>query len=197
MSAKDVFAQRFSLLRSVYKLKYKDLANVLGINANSITEWAVSKRNFPNPDKLVLVANLYGVSLDWLLGRTKNIYNNDVLLALEEKDTLSILRGVYQQLLPNEYENTELRQSEYPLGIRANIVTLAYSSLYSAINLVLGKDFYKREDYEERLLKNHNAIVVMQTKLLIEKDNLVYKMLTKELTVPVFDVEKAFCETNE
>ncbi len=59
MSIKDDFAQRFTLLRSVYKFTYKDLGNALGLNANTITEWAVSKRNFPNPDKLVLVANLY------------------------------------------------------------------------------------------------------------------------------------------
>ena len=89
MFVKELFAQRFSLLRNVYKFTYKDLGNVLGLNANTLTEWAVSKRNFPNPEKLVLIANLYGVSLDWLLGRTDIIYNNEVLSAVEEKNTLS------------------------------------------------------------------------------------------------------------
>lgn len=191
MSVKDNFAQRFSLLRSVYKFTYKDLGNVLSLNANTLTEWAVSKRNFPNPDKLVLLANLYGVSLDWLLGRTNDIYNSNVLLAIEEKDTLSILKQVYQ-IIPNDYEDTELRQSMYSLGIRANIITLAYSSMYSAISLVLGNDFYKRDDFADRLVANHNAIVVMQTKLLTDQDNIIYKMLHKEITKPVFDVVAAF-----
>ena len=191
MSVKDVFAQRFTLLRNVYKFTYKDLGNALGLNANTITEWAVSRRNFPNPDKLVLVANLYGVSLDWLLGRTNEIYNSKVLLAIEEKDTLSILKQIYQ-IIPNDYEDTNLRQSTYSLGIRANIITLTYSSLYSAISLVLGNDFYKHDDFAERVMANHNAIVVMQTKLLTDQDNLVYRMLFKDLTEPMFDVENAF-----
>ncbi len=191
MSVKDIFAERFTLLRSVYKFTYKDLGSALGLNANTITEWAVSKRNFPNPDKLVLVANLYSVSVDWLLGRTNEIYNGKVLLSIEEKDTLSILKQIYQ-IIPNDYEDAELRQSTYSLGIRANIITLAYSSLYSAISLVLGNDFYKRDDFAERIVANHNAILVMQTKLLTDRDNFVYKMLFKELTKPVFDVESAF-----
>lgn len=193
MLVKEIFAERFTLLRNVYKHTYKDLGNVLGLNANTITEWAVSKRNFPSPDKLILIANLYGISMDWLLGRTNHIYDNDVLLAIEEKDTLSILRQIYQ-ILPEDYEDTKLRMLHYSMGIRANITTLAYSSLYSALSLVL-KDFYKRDDFAEQVKINHDAIVLMQTQLLADQGNqgdLVGKMLRKEICDPPYNVEAVF-----
>ena len=193
MFVKELFAQRFSLLRNVYKFTYKDLGNVLGLNANTLTEWAVSKRNFPNPEKLVLIANLYGVSLDWLLGRTDIIYNNEVLSAVEEKNTLSILKRLYPTL-PHVYENTLLRNKSYTFGVRANIITIAYSSMYSAMSLTLGKDFYKQDDFEKQILVSHDTIVLTQARLLKDQDDIIYKMLYKEITKPVFDVLAAFQE---
>ena len=193
MFVKELFAQRFSLLRNVYKFTYKDLGNVLGLNANTLTEWAVSKRNFPNPEKLVLIANLYGVSLDWLLGRTDIIYNNEVLSAVEEKNTLSILKRLYPTL-PHVYENTLLRNKSYTFGVRANIITIAYSSMYSAMSLTLGKDFYKQDDFEKQILASHDTIVLTQARLLKDQDDIIYKMLYKEITKPVFDVVAAFQE---
>ena len=193
MFVKELFAQRFSLLRNVYKFTYKDLGNVLGLNANTLTEWAVSKRNFPNPEKLVLIANLYGVSLDWLLGRTDIIYNNEVLSAVEEKNTLSILKRLYPTL-PHVYENTLLRNKSYTFGVRANIITIAYSSMYSAMSLTLGKDFYKQDDFEKQILVSHDTIVLTQARLLKDQDDIIYKMLFKEITKPVFDVVAAFQE---
>ena len=193
MFVKELFAQRFSLLRNVYKFTYKDLGNVLGLNANTLTEWAVSKRNFPNPEKLVLIANLYGVSLDWLLGRTDIIYNNEVLSAVEEKNTLSILKRLYPTL-PHVYENTLLRNKSYTFGVRANIITIAYSSMYSAMSLTLGKDFYKQDDFEKQILISHDTIVLTQARLLKDQDDIIYKMLYKEITKPVFDVVAAFQE---
>ena len=193
MFVKELFAQRFSLLRNVYKFTYKDLGNVLGLNANTLTEWAVSKRNFPNPEKLVLIANLYGVSLDWLLGRTDIIYNNEVLSAVEEKNTLSILKRLYPTL-PHVYENTLLRNKSYTFGVRANIITIAFSSMYSAMSLTLGKDFYKQDDFEKQILVSHDTIVLTQARLLKDQDDIIYKMLYKEITKPVFDVVAAFQE---
>ena len=165
----------------------------MGLNANTLTEWAVSKRNFPNPEKLVLIANLYGVSLDWLLGRTDIIYNNEVLSAVEEKNTLSILKRLYPTL-PHVYENTLLRNKSYTFGVRANIITIAYSSMYSAMSLTLGKDFYKQDDFEKQILVSHDTIVLTQARLLKDQDDIIYKMLYKEITKPVFDVVAAFQE---
>lgn len=191
MSTKDIFAQRFTLLRNVYRLTYRDLGNFLGLNANTLTEWAVSRRNFPNPDKLVLIANLYGVSVDWLLGRTSIIYNHDVLAAIEQKDTISLLKQIYL-VLPKDYEDTDRRLANYEPGIRANIVALTYSSLYAALRFVLGDNFYKRDDFETQFDANRSAIILAQTRFLSDQGNLVYKMLNKDLAMPPFDVEKEF-----
>ena len=191
MSTKDIFAQRFTLLRNVYRLTYRDLGNFLGLNANTLTEWAVSHRNFPNPDKLVLIANLYGVSVDWLLGRTSIIYNHDVLAAIEQKDTISLLKQIYL-VLPKDYEDTDRRLANYEPGIRANIITLTYCSLYSALRFILGNNFYKCDDFETQFDANRSAIILAQTRFLSDQGNLVYKMLNKDLAMPPFDIEKEF-----
>ena len=191
MSTKDIFAQRFTLLRNVYRLTYRDLGNFLGLNANTLTEWAVSRRNFPNPDKLVLIANLYGVSVDWLLGRTSVIYNHDVFASIEQKDTISLLKQIYL-VLPKDYEDTDRRLANYEPGIRANIVTLTYSSLYAALRFVLGDNFYKRDDFKTLFEANRSSIMLAQTRFLSNQGNLVSKLLKKELTMPPFDVEKEF-----
>ena len=191
MSTKDIFAQRFTLLRNVYRLTYRDLGNFLGLNANTLTEWAVSRRNFPSPDKLVLIANLYGVSVDWLLGRTSVIYNHDVLASIEQKDTISLLKQIYL-VLPKDYEDVDRRLANYEPGIRANIVTLTYSSLYAALRFVLGDNFYKRDDFKTLFEANRSSIMLAQTRFLSNQGNLVSKLLKKELTMPPFDVEKEF-----
>ena len=194
MSTKDIFAERFTLLRNVYHFTYKDLGNFLGCNANTLTEWAVSRRNSPNLDKLVLIANLYGVSLDWLLGRSSVVYNRDLLSVIEQKDTISMLKQIYH-VIPNDYADADHRLSNYSAGIRANIITLTYSSLYSALRFVLGDNFYKREDFKTQFDVNRSSIIFAQTKFLSDQ-GLVYKMLHKELTIPPFDVEQEFKNSN-
>ena len=66
--------------------------------------------------------------------------------------------------------------------------------MYSAMSLTLGKDFYKQDDFEKQILVSHDTIVLTQARLLKDQDDIIYKMLYKEITKPVFDVVAAFQE---
>ncbi len=190
MLVNDIFAERLTLLRSVHRFTYRDLSNVLCINDNTITEWAVSRRNFPNAERLTLLADIFSVSVDWLLGRTDSLYFDEILCGIEEGRVIHWLKTVYD--VPEVYENTASRKFNYSLPIRANIITLMYTSQYSAIVQVLGKNFYKDDFFERSIASNSIKIRNALADKLAMQGNIVGKILKKELSEPPFDVEKAF-----
>lgn len=63
------FAERLELIRAAKGVTYYRIAERTGINRNYFTEWK-SGRVKPSLPYLVAVANYFGASLDYLLGRT-------------------------------------------------------------------------------------------------------------------------------
>ncbi len=190
MLVHDIFAERLSLLRSVHRFTYRDLSNVLCINDNTITEWVVSRRNFPNAERLTLLADIFSVSVDWLLGRTDTLYSEEIHVRIEKNIIIPLLISVYD--VPDVYVNSVSRKVNYSLPIRANIITLMYTSQYSAIVHVLGKNFYKDDDFVRSIASNSIKIRNALADKLAFQGNIVGKILKKELSEPPFDVEKAF-----
>lgn len=195
MAARDVFAERFTLLRNTYRNTYKELGYILGVNSNSITEWAKSRRNFPDPDKLMLLADIYGVSIDWLLGRTNAVYNDEILARIENTQTINMLAPIID--IPNVYLDGNERKRNYSMGVRANIITLTYVTQFSALAQVLGPDFHKNPDYAKLIVTNSITIRKKMRDLLIAQDNMVYRLITGNKKEPAFDVEYAFSELNK
>lgn len=65
------FAKRLKKLRENHrpKLYQKDLANAIGVSRQAITMWETGKR-VPDADLLERLADFFGCSIDYLLGRT-------------------------------------------------------------------------------------------------------------------------------
>lgn len=194
MSVRDAFSLRFSLLRSVHRQTYKELSDVLWLSSNSINEWTLSKNNFPNPDTLVLLANMYGVSVDWLLGRTDTLYIHEIMAPIEDSFVLGLLKTVFE--IPEAYRDAADRKNAYSLGVRANIITLVFTSQYSAMVRVLGKGFYKNSNYEALIIAHDIDIRNVMVDKLIGQDDLVGRLLRREKLEPPFDVEFAFKQLN-
>ena len=86
MSVREIFAQRFSLLRIKHELSYSDMAKLLGLkNKVSVHHWEKSQKGFPNEENLVEIADLFSVTVDWLLGRTDEMDSSGILEKAEEK----------------------------------------------------------------------------------------------------------------
>ncbi|MBO5638172.1 MAG: helix-turn-helix transcriptional regulator [Acidaminococcaceae bacterium] len=192
MTARDVFAERFTLLRNTYHNTYKELGYILGVNSNSITEWAKSRRNFPDPDKLLVLADIYGVSIDWLFGRTNIVYNDSILTRIEDTHTINMLSPVID--IPNTYLNINERKHNYSKGVRGNIIAITYVTQFSALAQALGNDFYKNPDYAKLIVMNTIKIRNIMNDLLVSQDNIVYRLLTGNKREPAFDVEYAFSQ---
>lgn len=63
------FGNRLIELRNEFNLDRDELANALNISYSSLSKYETNKR-FPSQELLISIANYFGVSIDYLLGRT-------------------------------------------------------------------------------------------------------------------------------
>ena len=71
MIDKNIFSERFKLLRSNSNFTMVDIAKALSISKQSVHQWEIAK-NIPSSDKLYALADYFDVSLDYLVGRPGN-----------------------------------------------------------------------------------------------------------------------------
>ncbi len=64
-------ADRLAALRKAHGYSQEELADKIGVSRQAISKWERTESS-PDTDNLIALANLYGVSLDELLGRAKD-----------------------------------------------------------------------------------------------------------------------------
>ena len=65
----DVFSQRLKELRQRHKVPQKRLATALGISPRAYRFYEANERH-PDFERLILIADFFDVSIDYLVGRT-------------------------------------------------------------------------------------------------------------------------------
>lgn len=65
-----IFSARLKSLMADKKINNKELANLLGVSAQAISQFK-NEIALPNVDNMIKLADYFNVSLDYLLGRTK------------------------------------------------------------------------------------------------------------------------------
>ncbi len=66
---KEKFAKRFKELREEMNITQKELADKLDVKRSTVGSWEAAHR-WPELEKAQIAAELFGVSLDYLLGRS-------------------------------------------------------------------------------------------------------------------------------
>lgn len=100
-------------LRDSKGRKDSDVAKATGITKSTFSDWK-NGRSSPKQDKLQKIADYFGVSLDYLLGRTDEkesttkTENTTELLEEEFPEGVQVLRRATKELTP-EARNTMLR----------------------------------------------------------------------------------------
>jgi len=69
MIDRNIFSERFKTLRNSSNVTMVNVAKALEITKQSVHQWDTAK-TVPSADKLVELADYFGVSLDYLVGRT-------------------------------------------------------------------------------------------------------------------------------
>ncbi len=66
----DEFKDRLKYLRKEKNLYQKDLAKIIGVSDGAVGMYEIGKR-MPDKEILLVIANYFNVSFDYLLGRSK------------------------------------------------------------------------------------------------------------------------------
>lgn len=197
------FANRFTLLRKTYKLTYSDCAEIFGAKyKTTISEW-VNSSNWPNGAMLKLISNVFGVSLDWLLGNDDQPYRDNLLLKLETEHALPILQMVFSphfsmlpDRLPGKYIDSKQRVLFYTQGQRANIIFAAMSSFTRTL---FAKFTFKEIEKGDLSLKGVQNTVETYNLLngYLSSIKEIDSLLSGNLKSPVFDLEAMIKNTTK
>ena len=130
----DICSERIKKLREKYKITMKTVAkycsqqNEANFSQSTLSLWENGKR-IPTIDNFSRVADLFAVDLNWLIGRSDEIYSEGVIKNLElasfpvnittENITVELMVDI-----PEDYLDYEKRRTTYSLEARANIVFL-------------------------------------------------------------------------
>lgn len=136
----NIFNERLKNMRTKHNLTHKDLSryctvfNKINVSQATISYWENGKRT-PTIDMLKFMANIFAVNLDWLTGRTDEIYSEGVLAKLEPvtfplKVSVCDIDVELPISIPEDYQNYEQRKVLYSFEARANIIFLLYVISY-------------------------------------------------------------------
>ena len=80
-------------LRTDKAMNQEQLATVLNVSRSTLANWEVGNRSI-DIETLVIIADYFNVSCDYLLGRTKHKYN----FALENEKNVDAIMSIYESL---------------------------------------------------------------------------------------------------
>ncbi|MGN0946386.1 MAG: helix-turn-helix domain-containing protein [Megasphaera sp.] len=172
---KESFSIKLKILRNTYGLSLAELAKILNMNTRgSLYDWE-NKRSFPSMENLIFLTNFFGVSLEWLLGRSSDIYTENSIYLGEialyteidddningrevgecyRADFLKAIEHIsgkeYLDLDGLNVTNYSSRIEYYSLPIRANLLVLLrlvpLGDLYWAYHIICDKYSQNKRD---------------------------------------------------
>lgn len=114
------------------------------ISKQAINLWEQGERT-PSFENIRIIADVFGISLDWLAGRSEEMFNKEIIENLENKISYNDLTRLLYQL-PENYINIIQRRKNYSLTKRAYIL---FSIKLAKRNPITSKQFYDLIFYEE------------------------------------------------
>lgn len=189
-----------SMSELAYILKFKNKTSIGNIEKNII---------YPSFEKLIDISNLFTVSIDWLVGRSSEPYNEEILLNIE-RELLSVsctsnevsFKLLRSPLIPEEYLNENTRKNLYSLPVRANIIFLLRFKVIqvkTALESTLGIQMDDIQNGTTDLLSVLEQYYCENNKKRFNEVNNfylqnLYSLLKREQTNPVFDITKNYSE---
>lgn len=158
----NIFNEHLKNMRIAHNLTHKDLSryctifNKIAVSQATISYWENGKRT-PTIDMLKYMADIFAVNLDWLTGRTNEIYSEGVIKNLEPltfplKVNVCDIDVELPINIPENYQDYEQRKKLYSFEARANIIFLLYVIKYEWERYV-GDRIYEFADKDESEIK--------------------------------------------
>lgn len=117
------FSQNLRALRKSHYLSLSELALLINLKSKGTLSTLENAKNPPSFETLINIANLFTVSIDWLVGFTKEPYNEVMIEQVEEKiAVISVTGRRFIDTVPEHYVNKDLRKKTFTLSERAAII---------------------------------------------------------------------------
>ena len=136
--------ERLKYLRKIYNVTQEDLAQYLGVKRNTISDWE-SGNSEPNIENIILIADYFNVTIDYLLNnKTNNRISNPLCLKIMFKAN-----------------NFNLEQQKKLINILDNIISFKWGNMELGSNL---KQLRKENNLTQEQLailinvKRHNIV---------------------------------------
>lgn len=99
----SIMSERLTQLREQNKLSQSDVALRLNVSAALISAYERDERK-PSIDNLILLADIYHVTTDYILGRTMTNNNNDIILNVSHlsERQIKLLNGFINEMSRNK-----------------------------------------------------------------------------------------------
>lgn len=120
------FGEKLKFLRKECYLSSSELALLLDYKNRSSVVQMEHEDIYPSFEKLVDIANLYAVKIDWLFGRSDEPYDATIISKLEERlmDVKLADNTVFSDIAPDIYLDSSLRKLNFSLSERARLIFL-------------------------------------------------------------------------
>lgn len=156
--------ERLAKLRKNYNYSTRDLAAKLGVSQSSISLWESGDRK-PDYEKIVKLSELYGVSVDYLLGNNNEL-NHEKSMYLELNELRNDLLFQMERLRGQEMTlNKKIEWMENELRIDRSFIKTKESN-YAQLPTDLGIDDESEKEFIKELIKKskerENEIVFLQ-----------------------------------
>lgn len=114
-----MFAQKLKKLRQKYGMTQKQLADRIGVEKSSIAKYESDKCVMPSDDLKIKIADIFNVSLDYLMDRKENT-NNEIENFDDETLEMVLVFSTLNQKGKETAMNTMRALAAYPEMIKTD-----------------------------------------------------------------------------
>lgn len=137
----SIFSKNIKLLRTSHGLTSKQMAQFIGLGGAGSLSTIENEKNPPSFKTMWMVAKLFAVDLEWMIGRVSYPYREEIIES-EERDLFPLITQMpdgsaleivpYKQMvnIPQDYTDLNSRRQTYSLPLRANIIYIAHLLSY-------------------------------------------------------------------
>lgn len=129
----DVFSKNLKNLRKIHGLTNEKIAKLIKMNSRGSYSKLENIKSSPSFFTLLNIAKLFSVDIDWLVGRVKYPYQEEIIANAEEGlFPLYVIINEQQEYFPAmptppaAYTDPEKRKKTYSLPVRADILYIAH-----------------------------------------------------------------------
>ena len=163
----------FELMKQ-YNLSAKQFANKVGISQGNVTDWKTGRAK-PSVSSLAKIANCFGISVDYLLGNTNKI--------IDDNSSFEAIKKYYEEkagiLLENKYVDklSKLNLTDFEIQTLMRIITSDDSQVTKNYSSLLNTVFYI-------LSLNHDETIIEEVKNLVSEYNREkFHIINEELSI--------------